>query len=94
MKVEEMEMTDDHEVQSNQHSSSITFSAEKEQLFKAQYEERYDLYNEEYLQCLSIHHPYAIPKELDAPDAPPDLLTLVCLMIYKHLPVILHLKIA
>ena len=35
--------SDDYDLQSNQHSSSITFSAEREQLFKVQYEEGYDL---------------------------------------------------
>ena len=39
------EYSDYHELPSNAHSSSITFSAEKEKLFKVRYEEGYDLYD-------------------------------------------------
>lgn len=46
---------------------------EKEQLIQVRYKEGYNLYDEEYLQWLSIHHPDAITQDSDAPEAPPDL---------------------
>ena len=68
----EVEDFDDHELPSNARSSPITFPAEKEQLFKVPYEEGYDLYDEEYLQWLNIHHPDTIHTNPEAPEAPPD----------------------
>jgi len=44
-------------------SPSPTFTQEQEDLFERRYEEKYDLYDSEYISWLELNHPEAVPTD-------------------------------